>query len=74
MKIDGRYFSDRYERHQSDATIERVSRHIVDGNAQRAMFGEYCIVVLYIHMQWRGIIVGSKAESKVGLKKIYIKI
>ena len=27
-----------------------LSRHIVDGDVQRAIFGGYCIVVLYIHI------------------------
>ncbi len=51
IQTDRRYFSDRYKRHESDATIGRVLRHIVDGDVHRAIFGGYCIVVLYIHIQ-----------------------
>ncbi len=51
MQTDRRYFSDRYKRHDSDVTIGRVARHIVNGDVQQAIFGEYCIIVLYIHIQ-----------------------
>ncbi len=54
MQTDGRYFSDRYKRQESNATIGRVSRHIVDGDMQRAIFGKYCIIVLCKHIQCRG--------------------
>ncbi len=51
MQTEERYFSNKYKRHESDATIGRVSRHIVDGDIQQAIFGGYRIVVLYIHIQ-----------------------
>ena len=49
-----------------------ISRHIVDGDVQQAIFGEYCIVFLYIHIQywWHGII-GWKWDWKRDLK-IYL--
>ena len=40
MQPDGRFSSDRYKIYENDATIGRVSRQIVDGDVQRAIFGE----------------------------------